>query len=167
MLVMGFAIAVLAPLLLNGWASRHDFKRYIHPFGVAGMLATFWIANRLIDIPLDFPESRVLNIVFEFIGGCVCFWLWERHRKTWYVAMAGCFMVLSAIHAYYLPGWFVQEWFFKPTLAEAINYTYRANVAWCITLVVCSLPGGGHALRHLRDWFLLGSHSHPVPGRMA
>ena len=164
---MLFAIAVLVPLLLNGWASKHDFKRYVHAFGVAAMLGTFWILNRLIDIPLDFPESRLLNLVFEFIGGGVCFWLWERYRKLWYLAMAGCFISLSAIHTYYLPGWFLDRWFFKPTLGQAISYTHQANIAWCITLVVCSLPGGGHVYRRLRDWFVLGSHSHSMPGRVA
>lgn len=150
-LVSIFAVAVLLPLSLNWIASRHDFKTYVHPFGVSVMVVGFWVMNRLWDIPTDFPASRLLNPVFEFLGGAVCIHLALAYRQPWAWMMAFMFFILSAIHAYYLPAWYVDNWFFEPTPARSVEYTTNANAAWMLSLLVCSMPGGGHAYRRIRD----------------
>lgn len=151
-LVPIFALAVLFPLSVNWAASREDFKRYIHPFGVSVMMVGFWVMNRMWDIPTDFPASRLLNPLFEFIGGATCVLLARSYRQPWAWAMAFMFFILSAVHAYYLPAWYVDRWFFEPTPDRAIEYTTNANVAWLLSLLVCSAPGGGYVGRRVYRW---------------
>ena len=155
-----YMVAVIIPLILNWWASRHDFKSHVHPFGVSAMIVSFWIANRFMGIYFHFPESRVLNPIFEFIGGGVCVAIWVAYRDMWARRMAGVFLLLAVIHAAFLPAWYVDRWFFHPSDAMRFTYTLCANMGLLLLLAVGASPGGGYAFRRLRDRMRDSSWSH-------
>lgn len=151
MLIYLFALLVLVPLLLNGVASRFDFKGFVDAFGISVMLIIIWAITNIMAAIFAPPLSKALHWLIDFVGLSVCIIAWRTHRERWKLVLAGLFLAQLFLHAL-----FWVEWQTQPHGNMLYNYVLGLNMIWLVQLATAAWPGGRYVVGRLVD---RGAHS--------
>ena len=160
-MIVLFAIAVLIPLLLNGVASRFDFRGFVDAFGLSVMVLMFWALTNVMAALLEPPASKALHPLIDFIGLSICIITWRSHKEWFKLALAGLFLVQMGLHAT-----FWVEWATQPHGSLLYTYALTLNITWLMELVVLALPGGGYVVGRAIDWGIRDRRVHHRAGHL-
>ncbi len=159
-MIYAFALMVLTPLAINGWAMRHDFRRFHDAFALSLMILIFWITTNLLQIVLSPPASKAAHPLIDFIGLSFCLLSWATDRERWKVILAGVFLTQLGRH-----GLFWVEWATQPHGGLWYSYQRDVNVLWGLSLLVVATPGGGYVAGRIVDWSVSGRRNRIHQGR--
>jgi hypothetical protein len=146
-----FPVLVMIPLLLNGIASRFDFKGFVDAFGISVMIVLIWVITNIMAVLFDPPTSKTLHWLVDFVGLSVCMISWRTHREAWKLILAGLYLTQLGLHAA-----FWTEWETQPHGNMLYNYILCLNITWLLQLVVNAWPGGRHVAGRLLAWGFSG-----------
>jgi hypothetical protein len=142
-----FPALLLIPLLLNGIASRFDFKGFIDAFGLSVMIVIIWAITNLMAALFDPPMSKALHWLIDFVGLSVCIMAWRTHHELWKLFLAALFLIQLGLHAL-----FWVEWQTQPHGNMLYEYVFGLNMIWLVQLAVTAWPGGRYVVGRLLAW---------------